>query len=79
MLKKLLGGSKTGTARINSVVGQFEGMMTELETGSQMNKDTIANNSMRISDLEVENQELDMVNAKARNVRDALNTIVNGG
>jgi hypothetical protein len=79
MFKKLLGGPKTGTAKINSVVGQFEGMITELETGKQMNNDKISGNSVRISTLETENTELDMVNAKARNVRDALNAIINGG
>ena len=78
MFKKLLGGPKTGTAKINSVVGQFEGMMIELETGAQMNSDKMVGNDVQINALQNENQELDLVNAKARNVRDALNTIVNG-
>lgn len=79
MFKRLLGGPKTGTAKINSVVGQFEGMMTELETGTQMNNDKISGNNVQISTLEIENTELDIVNAKARNVREALDAIVNGG
>jgi hypothetical protein len=79
MFKKLLGGPKTGTARINSVVGQFEGMMLELDTGAQMNNDKMAGNSAQINALEVENTELDIVNTKARNVRSALDAIVNGG
>lgn len=79
MLKRLgIGVAKTGTAKINSVVGQFEGMINELETGAQMNNDKIAGNSNQISTLETENKELDGVNSKARNVRDALNAIVNG-
>jgi hypothetical protein len=79
MFKKLLGGPKTGTAKINSVVGQFEGMIMELETGAQMNNDKIAGNLTTIDVLETENSGLSDVNIKARNVRDALNIIVNGG
>lgn len=80
MLKKLgIGVPKTGTAKINSVVGQFEGMMIELDTGAQMNNDKMAGNSVQINALEVENNELTDVNTKARNVRNALDAILNGG
>jgi len=80
MLKKLgIGVPKTGTAKINSVVGQFEGMMIELDTGAQMNNDKMAGNSVQINALEVENNELTDVNVKARNVRNALDAILNGG
>ncbi|MCK5318634.1 MAG: hypothetical protein KAJ55_12020 [Anaerolineales bacterium] len=78
MFKRLLGGPKTGTAKINSVVGQFEGMITQLETGSQMNNDKIGNNQVEIEMLETENSSLSDVNVKAKNVKDALNAIVNG-
>jgi len=81
MLKKLsaaFGAPKTGTAKINGVASQFEGMITELEAGAQMNNDKISGNNVEISTLEVENTELGTVNAKARNIRNALNAIVNG-
>jgi hypothetical protein len=79
MLKKLFGAPKTGTARINGVVGQFEGMINELETGAQMNNDRISGNSIEIDTLESENDVLGDINVKAKNVRDALNAIINGG
>jgi hypothetical protein len=82
MLKKLsaaFGAPKTGTAKINGVASQFEGMITELEDGAQMNNDKISNNEAEVAVLQTENQSLDVVNTKARNIRDALNAIVNGG
>ena len=79
MLKKLLGSPKTGTAKINSVVGQFEGMMIELEVGAQMNSDKISDNEAEVAVLQTENQVLSEVNTKAHNVRNALDAIVNGG
>jgi len=78
-IKTAFAAPKTGTAKINSVVGQFEGMITELETGAQMNNDKISNNEAEVAVLQTENQVLGEVNTKARNVRDALNAIVNGG
>ncbi len=78
MLKKLL-GMKDGTTRIKGVVGQFEGMITELETGSQMNVDRIDQNAAEVAVLETENQALEVTNTKASNVRDALLAIINGG
>ena len=78
MLKKLLGG-KDGTTKINGVVGQFEGMISELETGEAMNYDQIAENTVEIDVLEKQNNVLGDVNSKARNVKDALLKIVNGG
>jgi len=78
-IKTAFAAPKTGTAKINSVVGQFEGMITELETGAQMNSDKISNNKVEIESLEGENTNLKDVNTKAGNVRDALYAIVNGG
>lgn len=78
MFKKLM-GKKDGTAKINGVVGQFEGMIAELETGEAMNYDQIAANTVEIDALEKQNNALGDTNAKARNVRDALLIIVNGG
>jgi len=70
---------KDGTTKINGVVGQFEGMIAELESGAQMNQDKIAGNSNQITELETENAQLDGVNSKANNVKNALLAIVNGG
>ncbi len=69
---------KDGTTRIKGVVGQFEGMITELETGSQMNVDRIDQNAAEVAVLETENQALEVTNTKASNVRDALLVIING-
>lgn len=82
MLKKLsavFSAPKTGTAKIDGVASQFEGMITELETGASMNKDTISSNEAEVAVLQTENQVLDEVNTKAQNIRDALNAIINGG
>ncbi len=77
MFEKLFG--KSGTTKINGVVGQFEGMIAELESGAAMNNDKMSNNSAEINVLEGENNELNDVNLKARNVRDGLMSIINGG
>jgi hypothetical protein len=78
MFKKLL-GPKTGTTKINGVVGQFEGMISELETGAALNNDRIAGNTLEIDVLETENDELSDVNVKAKNVKNGLLAIINGG
>ncbi len=78
MLKKLL-GMKDGTTRIKGVVGQFEGMIAELDSGAAMNNDKIAGNTVEIDVLEVENNELSDVNIQARNVKNGLLAIINGG
>lgn len=77
MLKKLL-GMKDGTTKIKGVVGQFEGMITELETGEAMNYDKMAGNTAEIDALETENNELSDVNVQARNVKDGLLALING-
>ena len=77
MLKKLL-GMKDGTMKIKGVVGQFEGMIAELETGEAMNYDKMAGNTAEIDALETENNELSDVNIQARNVKDGLLALING-
>ncbi len=77
MLKKLL-GMKDGTMKIKGVVGQFEGMISELETGEAMNYDKMAGNTAEIDALETENTELSDVNVQARNVKDGLLALING-
>ncbi|MCK5291277.1 MAG: hypothetical protein KAR39_04595 [Thermoplasmata archaeon] len=82
MLKRLgevFGAPKTGTAKINGVASQFEGMINELETGEAMNYDRMAENTVEIDALENQNTDLSDTNVKARNIRDALSAIINGG
>lgn len=78
MLKKLL-GMKDGTMKIKGVVGQFEGMIAELDSGAAMNNDTIAGNTLEIDALATENDVLVNVNVQARNVKSGLLAIINGG
>ena len=78
MLKKLM-GKKDGTTKINGVVGQFEGMIAELESGAAMNNDRIGTNEAEVAVLQTENHLLSEVNTKAKNVRDGLLAIINGG
>lgn len=77
MFKNLF--KKNGVTKINGVVGQFEGMIAELEAGATMNNDVIAGNSTEIDTLERQNGELSDVNVKAKNVRNGLLAIINGG
>lgn len=69
---------KDGTTKINGVVGQFEGMIEELESGAQLNVDKIDKNEAEVAVLQTENQSLEETNAKASNVKNALLAIVNG-
>ena len=73
---QILKKEKQGTALIDEVIGEFQGMVDKLEKGVNQNMSKMSDNDARMHVLQAENDGLKAASEQAVNVRNKLVEII---